>query len=188
MRGAALRIRAAIATREPERLRHHRTVQQMRCCDGVKRADTPRRYKGCKFFDDGGKAAFHKDIHRAGPHDGRRIAKEDARIGGLQREVEIGVITGGEAVPRVACGVVDAVKFIPDFGIDGTEDGLEQPGLVLKMVMQRATGHACLGGQCIERDMGEPLGGKGLPRGGEQARGSLFCGLGPALWAKGGLC
>lgn len=188
MGGGALGVGPAIASSKPERLRHYCAIQEMGHRDGVERAQATSGDEVGKFLDNCGKAAFHKDVHRAGPHYGRGVAKQDAGIGGLQRKVEIGVVAGGKVAPRITCIVVDAVKFIADFGIDGAEHGFEQPGLVLEVVMQSATGDARLGGQGIKRDMGEALGGKGVARRCDQACGGLFGGLGPARCAESGLC
>ena len=85
---------------------------------------------------------------------------------------------GAEGLPFVRFGIVDAVKFGTDFGIDGTQHGFEQAGLVGEMVVQGATGHARLGRERVERDLRETLSRKGGAGGRHKAGGGAFGGFG----------
>ena len=73
--------------------------------------------------------------------------------------------------------MIEAFKLMADFGIDGAQHSLKQPGLVGEVVMQRSAGNARLGRQGIERDLCEAPFGEGAAGGGDEQRRRLFGGL-----------
>ena len=95
MGGGALRLCPALTARKPQRLRHHRAVQEMGGCHRIKRAQTVCSDQRGQFLNDDREAALHQDIHRPCAHHRRGVAKEDAGVFRPQRKVKIGVIAGG---------------------------------------------------------------------------------------------
>ncbi len=120
-------------------------------------------------LDDVGKARVEQDVPGPGAKGRGRLEEEEAQPVGLEDRVEILVETGPPSRPGGECRVPRRVDLGPDLVVHLAQHGLEQPGLVAEVMVQRAARQPGLGRDRVKRDLGKAPRREGRPRDGQQA-------------------